>query len=104
MIEREVIGGRRKQGADERIAYALTTTPWGGSPANPVCKLYDVSVPGTRTDVSATKLTGSPTINGDVLTTPLVFGLEADKLYRLEMQFVIGGNTLEAYLQLVGEY
>lgn len=104
MIEREVVGGRRKQGADERIAYALTTTPWGSSPANPLCKLYDVSTPGARTDVSSTRLTGSPTVDGDVITTPLVYGLEDDKFYRLEIQFVIGGNTLEAYMELVGEY
>jgi hypothetical protein len=104
MIEREVVGGRRKQGTDERIAYAVTTTPWGSSPSNPVCKLYDITVAGTRTDVSTAKLTGSPTINGDVITTPLVYGLEADKLYRLEIQFVIGGNTLEAYMEIAGEY
>lgn len=104
MTDRQVAGGRRQQGVDEHIAYALTTTPWGSSPANVLCKLYDISTPGVRVDVSATNLTGAATVVGDVITTPLVYGLEADKLYRLEIQFVIDGNTLEAYMELVGEY
>jgi len=38
-----------------------------------------------------------------VITTPLVTGLTAGNIYRLEIKFVTGGNTLEAYAIIQAE-
>lgn len=102
MTSREVKEGRLAQGVDERIAYTITTTPWGSSPSSPVVKLFDV-VGTTRTDVSSTCLTGAASVAGDVVTTPTVHGLTDGHLYRLEVQFTISGNVFEAYAEIQAE-
>ena len=88
------------QGVDERIAYTLTTTPWGSSPGTLSCALK--TLPGL-VDVSAAKLTGSTTASGDVITSPVVFGLASGQQYRLEFKFTISGNVFEAYVIINGE-
>jgi hypothetical protein len=85
-----------EQGTDERLAYRLTTTPWGSSPSNPVATLYSVAN-GAYTDVTATNMTGSSSAVGDVITTPLIHSLAAGTEYRLEIQFVVSGNTFEPF-------
>ena len=102
MDTREVVEGMLDQGADEIIAYQLTTTPWGSSPSSVSVALWDITA-ATWTDVSTTKLSGSPSATGDVITTPLVTGLTAGSTYRLEIKFVTGGNTLEAYAVIQAE-
>lgn len=85
-----------EQRPDERISYLLTTTPYGSSPGSVVVAIFDITG-GSETDVSSTKLSGTGSVAGDVITTPLVIGLVAKRLYRLEIQFVISGNTFEPY-------
>ncbi len=98
MTKREINESPLQQGADERIAYLLTTTPWGTSPASPEVKLYSQNVStGALTDVSTTNLTGTASAAGDVITTPLVIGLSDGTRYRMEIKFVCGGNTFEAF-------
>jgi len=98
MIKREINESPIQQGADERIAYLLTTTPWGSSPSAPEVKLYSVNITtGAYTDVSTTNLTGTASATGDVITTPLVIGLSEGTRYRIEIKFVSGGNTFEAF-------
>lgn len=87
------------QGEDEIVAYDLTTTPWGGSPASSAAVIKD---PKGR-DVSATCLAGSASEAGDVITTPLVQNLTSGIRYRLEVQWTSGGNTLEAFGFIDGE-
>ena len=99
MISREVKEGELEQGQDEIIAYTLTTTPWGSSPTSVVVTLWDITA-ATWTDVSSTMLSGAASAIGDVITTPLVTGLTAGSTYRLEIKFVTGGNTLEAYAEI----
>ena len=88
------------QGVDERIAYTLTTTPWGSSPGTLSCALK--TLPGL-VDVSAAKLSGSTTASGDVITSPVIFGLVSGQQYRLEFKFTISGNVFEAYVIINGE-
>lgn len=95
----EIVGSPERQRPDERVAYQITIDASYASPSTPVCVLYDLS---TGTDVSGTKLSGSPSIAGQVLTTPLVIALVAGTTYRLECQFVSGGNTFEPYLIILG--
>ena len=102
MARREVLQGRLTQGADEKIPYQLTTTPWGSSPSSVVVKCYDITT-GARTDVTATNLSGSASVNGDVITCPLLQSLTADKTYRLEIQFVTSGITWECFVIIAAE-
>lgn len=86
-----------EQGADEERNYVLDTTPWGGSPSSPVVKLFE----GDDEDVSATKLSGAASVNGNSITTPMVVGLDAGQEYRLEIQFTVEGRVEEAYGHII---
>lgn len=103
MVSRHVSEGRQGQGQDEIIAYSITTTPWGGTPANVVVKAYEIASNGAYTDVTSTVLSGSASVVTDVITTPLVTSLTAGKLYRVEVKWTFGGNTLECYFEILGE-
>jgi hypothetical protein len=94
-----VTGSPEQQRPDERVAYQVTLDASYASPSSPVCTLYDLS---DGSDVSSTKLSGSAAINGQVFTSPLVISLVAGRKYRLEFQFVSGGNTFEPYLIIKG--
>lgn len=91
------------QGEDEKIAYQLTTTPWGSNPSDVSVKLYSLDDYGVKTDVSSTKLVGGISVSGDVITTPSVTGLVAGTRYRMEIKFTIAGNVFEAWCGIVGE-
>jgi hypothetical protein len=94
-----VVGSPEEQRPDERVAYQVTIDATYTSPASPISVLYDLT---DDTNVSATKLSGSPAIVGQVFTSPLVIALVANHVYRLEFQFVSGGNTFEPYLKITG--
>lgn len=102
-ISREVKESKLLQGADEKIAYQLTTTPWGSTPTSVAVKCYDITT-GARTDVTSANLSGSASVNGDIITCPVLQSLTAGNWYRLEIQFVSGGNTWEAYAVIQAEY
>jgi hypothetical protein len=95
-----VTGSPEQQRPDERVAYQVTLDTSYASPASPVCALYDLS---DGSDVTSTKLSGTAAINGQVFTSPLVIELVAGRSYRLEFQFVSGGNTFEPYLIIKGK-
>jgi hypothetical protein len=54
-------------------------------------------------DLSSTHLSGSESVNGDVVTTPKVISLVRERKYRLECQVTIDGNTMEAFCEIIGE-
>ncbi len=95
-------GFPENQRPDERTSYPIIIPATYPSPSSPVCKLYDVTVKGTETDVTATNLSGSASITDGTLTTPLVISLVAGRVYRLEAQYVSGGNTFEPYGLIYG--
>lgn len=97
---REIKESPLTQGVDERIAYTLTTTPWGSSPGTLVCVLK--TVPGL-VDVTASKMIGGATASGDIITSPIVYGLVSGQQYRLEFKFTCSGNVFEAYAIINGE-
>ncbi len=90
---REILESPIDQGENEIIAYKLDTTPWGGSPLNPVVVIYSQS----GEDVSDEKLTGAPSVSENLITTPLVHDLDLGSRYRLEIIFEVDGNTLNAF-------
>lgn len=102
-VSREVKESPLLQGADEQIAYQLTTTPWGSTPSGVAVTCFDITT-GARTDVSSTNLSGSATVLGDVITCPILKSLTAGNTYRVEVKFTSGGNVWEAYFIVQAEY
>ena len=99
-MSREILEGMRTQGANERIAYSVTTTPWGSSPSSISCSLYDVTDQAVDTDVTSTKLTGSASASTDVITTPKVISLVPGHMYRLDVLFTSATNVYEAIVRI----
>lgn len=101
---RQVKQGRQFQGVDEKIAYTLTTTPWGGTPVVAAFKAFDVTGPRQYDDVTATVFpTGTTSVTGDVITLPLLQALTVYHVYRVEVRWTYGGNTLEAWFEIEAE-
>ena len=98
---RELSESPIEQGVDERISYRLDTTTWGGgpTPTSVAVSIYD----SNRTDLSSTKLSGAASIADEYVSTPLVVDLEDGKLYRLEIKFVVSGQTFEPYCYIYGK-
>ena len=91
--------GKKWQGEDEEIAYSVDTTIWGGYTSDVAVTLLD----GNGDDVSGTHLSGAAAVVGNVITTPLVVALGVDIRYTLQILWVCGANTFEAYCYIIGE-
>ena len=92
----QVIEGIQEQSTNEEIAYAINTTPWGGSPSGPSAVAYDVD---SGMDVTATVFpVNAPSVLGDVITLSKLKLLVKGKTYRIEVLFTQGTNILECYL------
>ena len=102
-VSREVKEGLQIQGMEEQIAYQLTTTPWASTPVITSVKAYEVTN-GIRVDVSNIVLTGTASVVGDVITTPIVKSLIFNKIYRIEIIFTSGGLTFVPYFMVKAEY
>ena len=96
---RKIVESPWTQGVDEEAAYTVDTSTWGGSPSAVSVVLKD----SNGDDVSSTNLSGSASVSGDIITTPVVKSLTADSRYRLEVKFTSSGNILEAYGYIYGE-
>lgn len=96
---REVREGTQPQGIDERIAYRLDVTNWGDAPASVVVVVKDRA----GTDVTSTVMTGSASVEANIITLPVLHSLTAGVLYRVEVKFTIEGNQLEAYFFVKAE-
>ena len=94
----QIIETGLKQGADEEIAYTLTTTPWGDSPSSVSVTAYDMS--DSFAVVTDDILSGSASNSSTTITTPVVDSLVAGHRYRIEIKFTTGGNILECYFEL----
>jgi hypothetical protein len=86
------------QGEDESIAY---TFQWSavGTPTSPTVVIKD----NTLTDKSSTCLSGSASVVGTTVVTPLVTALTSGIRYRLECKVTISGNIYEAYCDIIAE-
>lgn len=101
-FSREVKEGMQIQGAEEEIAYTIDVTNWGSSPSLVTVKAFDLST-DPRTDVTATVLSGSSSINGNIITLPVLADLTAGKFYRVEVKFTCSGNIFECHLLVRAE-
>ncbi len=96
---REVIEGLQVQGSDERITYALDISQWGMNPTDIAC----VIKLGTQ-DVTADVSTGTPAAtSATVITLPQIHSLVANLEYRVEVQFTVAGQVVEAYFLIHAE-
>ena len=89
--------GRVTQGADEELYYTVTTTNWGSSPSS----VSVVAKDPDGTDVSATVLSGSASVSGDVITLSPLKSLTRDHVYRVEVKFTAGGSVWEPYFPVI---
>lgn len=96
-VSREAKGSPFLQGGDEILAYTIDTTPWGGYSSGVSNVLKDKA----GTDVSGTRLQGSPSAVGNVITTSQVKSLSASESpYRMEVKWVYNGNTYESFAEI----
>lgn len=99
--------GRMAQGEDETIYYSFDTSLRGDAPTNVSAKIYTVTraLDGqvVYTDTTSTNMTGSATVNGNVITLPGITALLAGTLYRFECKYNIGANVFEEYGEIMGE-
>lgn len=91
----EVVEGIQEQTSDEKVAYSITTTPWGSTPSSISVVAYDEN---TNTNVTTTVYpTNSPSAVGDVITLSLLRALTKGHSYRIEILFTDStSNTWEA--------
>lgn len=99
MTTREVKESPVYQGEDEEISYTFDFTTWGSTPTSPTVVLKG---PG-GVDLSSTHLSGTASVDGNVVTTPKVIDLVRDRKYRLECKVTISGNIEEAFCEIIGE-
>jgi hypothetical protein len=98
---REVIEGRQYQGVDEIIVYTLDVSAIGSSPTSPVVVVKNVDAGTTVT--STVMPTNSPSVGGNIITLSPLKLLTAGVLYRVEVLYVLSGNTLESYWYVQGQ-
>jgi hypothetical protein len=103
MGKREVKQSPVKRGIDEEYAYKfdLTGKVWSGTQDSPVNAIYLQNEDGTfGSDLSATLLSGNPTIVDNVFTTSSFVAnqMTAGKRYKLEFGIDIGGKAVSWYL------
>lgn len=103
MAIREVVEGRQPMGEDETIIFTITTTNWASDPTSTSAKIFLANADGTFTDQTATLMSGSTSVAGDIITLPAVAGLAAGANYRIEVLFTVSGNTFEPYVLVGGE-
>ena len=98
VIVREVVESPKRQGYREQEAYTFLLTV---TPASAAVKVFNPSYQ----DVSSSRLSGSSSIVGSTVITPLVLFTEADidQEFRLECEYLSGGNTLIDYCRIVVE-
>lgn len=100
MATREVLEGEQPQGEDEAISYHVLCDPAAVEAL--AVKVYDETNGGE--DVTAATLTaGTATVSGGNIILPLLQNLSAGHLYRVEVRYSDGTNTLEPYFQVRAE-
>jgi hypothetical protein len=99
---REVAEGLQRQGVGESIIYTLDVTSSGSTPTNVAVTVFDED--DLDTDVQATVMpTNTPTVSGNVITLSPLTALTLNSVYRVEVQYDVGGSTLEPYFRVRAE-
>jgi hypothetical protein len=92
----------QRQTPQENLSRSITTTPWGSSPTSVTLTVYDVSIPGTDTDVTNAVVSGSNSVTGDVITTKRIGSLTLGQDYRVDVSFTdSSSNVWEVNLKIL---
>lgn len=97
--DREVQEGVQYQGEDEVIAYSLDTSATG-VPTSPVVVVKNAAGAVVTGDVMPVNV---PSVADSVITLSPLSGLTAGQRYRVEVKYVVSGNTLENYFYVEGQ-
>lgn len=104
----QFVEGAVTQRPADSIAYTVNTALYGGSPTSPAVTIHDITTgaDAAGTNVSDTKLRSgeSPSVSGDVITTPHVEGIEGGRRYRLTVQFTCAGQTYAPFVYVQGAF
>lgn len=100
MATREVAEGQQPQGVDEAIAYQVLCDPAAVSVVG--ITVYDET--NASADVTATVMpSGTATVSGGNIILPLLRDLTVGHLYRVEVAYSDGTNTIEPYFYVRAE-
>lgn len=96
VLERDIT-----QGVNEEIVRTLTVpTSWATDPpTNAEVKVYDKT--DDYADVTSTTVSGSATVDGQVITLPAIKSLVRDHHYHVEVRFTGSGNKLSAWFEII---
>ena len=93
-----------RQGEDEALTYTVDFSQWGTGFTTPSAKIYSLNESTKAlTEVTDTNMSGSATVDADVVTLPNIFGLTDGVRYRVEVQAVLASDTYEAYFWIEAE-
>ena len=90
--------GETSQRSGERIAYTDDVALVGSSPTINSVHIYDVVDFAANTD--SANFSGSPSVSGSVISTPIVENLIESAVYRIVINFSVDGLTFEDYFTI----
>lgn len=95
MTLREIKEGRQEQGSQEEVVYDYTVdSSWGAAPlTNIVAKLFDISA-SPASDVTSTKMVGTPSSSALVITLPRIKALIAGRSYWVRITFTVASGQI----------
>lgn len=82
-------------GQHEAFAYAVDCSALISPGETLAFSALRFTVKGSTTDVSATYLTGSPTVDSPKVTLPLLHGLTYGTTYELQLDVSLGGGKIK---------
>lgn len=106
-LTRKIVESPLFIGKNETVTYTLDFAGFVPmaltSLSSAVVTLHDITREEPGTDVSSTKLSGTPSFNSLVMTLPLITGLVDGRLYLLRCRGSSGGATFEMWAHVRGE-
>lgn len=100
MFDTELDGSPVAQSEYEDRRWRIDLWP-GAQPSTPTCTIHEITgVDIYGSDLSATKMHGNASVDGDTIYTPFVFVLNAPKEYRVNVRFTSGGNVMERWFRV----
>jgi hypothetical protein len=95
-FSREVVEGLQVQGANETVTYTIDVANWTDTPASPSATVLNLSAGST--DVTADTTTGSESVSDTTITLPRIHSLTNGDMYRVNVEFTSGNDTLELFI------
>jgi len=78
----------------ESKAYKIDVSNLGSTPSSVTMTFFDITDENNPTDVSSSKLTGSTSVAGNVITSKLIRQLLTDRTYRAGLIFTTSDGNI----------